>query len=161
MSDKLKQTVRIVRGSKVGTDDRGQSVWTGPVEEAELELVSTSMLKGIIADGDAKREALRVAAAGKDGVLAKNLKSGSYEIIDDEDLLAALGSAASDTAQPAADVTLEPLMDRADIDDEALSLVSTQALRRMLNADAADTSVEPDVDDADDDGGSFDPYNSA
>ena len=98
MSEELKQTVRLVRRGKVRTDDRGRSVWAEPVEDVELELVSTQMLKNMLVSGDDERkERLRVAAEARDGVLAQNVQSGSFEIIDDDDLDAALKSVADDS----------------------------------------------------------------
>ena len=159
MSDDLKKTVRIVRGSKVGVDDRGRSVWVGPVEEVELELVSTAMLKRVLeSDDEAKKAQIRETADSKDGVLAHDPEKDMFQIIDDTDLQAILAAEPQGMdAIKAADVTLEPLSSQADTDDEELSLVSTQALRRMLGSDAASD------DDADEDaagGAGFDPYNS-
>ena len=158
MADELKQTVRIVRGSKVGVDDRGRSVWVGPVEETELELVSTAMLKRVLeSDDEAKKQKIRETATGKDGVLAHDPEKDMFEIIDDTDLKEILASEPKGMdAIKAADVTLEPLASRADTDDEELSLVSTQALRRMLDSDDKpgdeDSTSVPDT--------GFDPYNS-
>lgn len=159
MSDDLKQTVRIVRGSKVGLDDRGRSVWVGPVEEVEMDLVSTTMLKRVLAsDDEARKRQIREAASDKDGVLAHDPEKDMFQIIDDTDLKEILASEPKGMdAIKAADVTLEPLLERADTEDEALSLVSTQALRRMLDgedaaADDAGADEPPDT--------GFDPYNS-
>lgn len=159
------QTVRILRPSRVKTDDRGRTVWDGPVEETELELVSTTSLRAMLATGDAEhKRQLLAAAASKDGVLAKNLTSGTFEIIDDEDLMSALERADSTPDKVhAADVTWEPLLKHADTEIEELSLVSTQALRRMLGQPekketAKDGKIEQKVDLP---GGGFDPYNSA
>lgn len=158
MSDMLKQTVRIAVKPKISSDDRGRSVWAEPVEEVELELVSTLMLKQLIeSDDDDKRNKLAAAAQGKDGVLAKNLTSGRFEIIDDDDLMAALQSADStpDTVR-ASDMNAAPLLERADTDNEELSLVSTQALRKILGTEesgSGGSGEEP--------GGGFDPYNNA
>lgn len=161
MDDKLTQTVRIMRPSRVTTDDRGRTVWEGPVEETELELVSTQMLQTLLDSGDEeRRQQLADAARSKDGVLARNLTSGSFEIIDDDDLKAALESADATPARVrAADVTLEPVPKKSDNAGQELSLVSTQALRKILGHEVTDTSD----DDADDGpafrGGGFDPYN--
>ena len=106
MSDELKKTVRISRPAKSGVDARGRNVWDGPVEDVELELVSTVMLRKILSDKDAaERDKLREAAEGKDGVLARHLDSNEFEIVDW-------------TGK-----------------DEDLSLVSTMALRRVLKED--------------------------
>ena len=157
MSKSLTQTVRIMRPAKISTDERGRSVWSGEVEEAELELVSTMMLKTLLSSKDAERkQQLEAAAASKDGVLAKNLSSGAFEIIDDDDLMAALASADEHSDKlRAADMANEPLLELADTEDEALSLVSTQALRKILGQ----PEQEPEPAKVDKAGG-FDPYNS-
>ena len=152
MSDPFKETVRIVRKDKVMTDDRGRTVWNVPVEEVELELVSTEMLKTLIDSGDAeKRQRLEDAARGKEGVLAHSPTSGSFEIIDDDDLKAALeGVGDASDAVDASDFREESLLDRADNGDEELSLVSTQMLKVMLEIEDDD---EPDGGDK-----GFNPY---
>lgn len=163
MSKPLTQTVRILKPSKISVDDRGRSVWSGPVEETEFELVSTMMLRQLLDTKDQEqKKRLAAAASGKEGVLAQNLTSGTFEIIDDDDLKAALDSADSaPKAIRAADVTDEPLMARADTGDEELSLVSTQALRRMLGQqDDEDTGEHEDAAPKMPAGG-FDPYNNA
>lgn len=156
MSDDFKQTVRIVRKPKIATDERGHSVWAKPVETVELDLVSTTMLKKLLdSDDDATRQRIEEAAMGKDGVLAHDAAKDQFEIIDDDDLQAALDSAASAPEQiRPADVVLEPISEAVDDNAEELSLVSTQMLRRILAGD------ETDADTGDDAGGGFDPYNS-
>ncbi len=154
MGDQFKETVRIVRKDKVMTDERGRTVWNVPVEEVELELVSTEMLKTLIDSGDAEqRRGLEDAARGKEGVLAQSPTGGTFEIIDDDDLKAALEGAGgvSDTVD-AAEFREESLMDRADIGDEELSLVSTQMLKVMLEID------EDDGEDAENADTGFNPY---
>ena len=156
MDDELKQTIRLVRRAKVKTDDRGRTVWAEPVEDAELELVSTQMLKRMLTDDDEKkRDELKLAAEQRDGVLARHTDSKSFEIIDDDDLQAALASAAGDSGPvSSADVVYEPVS--TPDDGEELSLVSTQMLRRMLGDDA-DSATD---DDAPEPESGFDPYNS-
>ena len=157
MSERLKQTVRILKRSKVQTDDRGRSVWVDPVDTAELELVSTVMLKRMLDSGDEQRkDRIRKAAQGKDGVLARDAENDTFEIIDDDDLQQALQAASDTTDVKTTDVSVEPLMDRADSDDEELSLVSTQALRRILTKDAPQTEDSLPVEEEQ----GFDPYNS-
>ena len=155
MKDRLKQTVRIVRKDKVTTDDRGRTVWNVPIEETELELVSTAMLKKLIdSDDEERRQRLEVAARGKEGVLAHSPTSGSFEIIDDDDLRAALDDAGNVPENvDAAEFRDESLLDRADTGDEELSLVSTQMLKVMLEIDEGEESEEPDT--------GFNPYDSA
>ncbi len=157
MTDKFKQTVRIVRQDKVITDDRGRTVWNTPIEPTELELVTTTMLKRVLSsDDDSKKQNLREAAAGKEGVLAHDPDLDRFEIIDDTDLQEILETV-QNVEEPIhpADVTLEPLASRTDIEDEELSLVSTQALRQLIDhTDQAPDDEELAVDDT-----GFDPYN--
>ena len=150
VSDDLKRTVRIRRVPKVAEDERGHSVWRGTVESGEFELVSTMMLEQIL-ESDEARQNIEKAAAEKDGYLARCTESDSFEIIEDEDLEAALASAAEtpDIVRPA-DVTLEPLDETTE--DEELSLVSTQMLRQILSDDDAGDEESQD------DGGGFNPY---
>ena len=158
MNDELKKTIRLVRRSKLGTDERGRSVWTGEVGTCELELVSTSELERIISSADEQsKERLQEVAAGKDGVLAHDVANDRFEVIDDEDLKAALeGTENAPAERRQAEVVYDPVTPTANIDD--LSLVSTLALRRMLGQEAeTDTDKAPPLDE----GGGFDPYNSS
>ncbi len=166
MDDELKQTVHLIRRGKVTTDDRGQTVWDGPVEEVELELVSTATLKRVLDSSDAdRRQRLADAAQSGDGVLARNTVSNEFEIIDDDDLEAALASAAGDTGPGrVVDVVYEAVVEPSEESAEELSLVSTQMLRQLLDADSKPGAG---IDDEDDlrgestrDSG-FDPYNSS
>ena len=157
MSDELKRTVRILRHPKVTSDDRGRTVWVDPVESAELELVSTTMLERVLSsDDESRKRKLKHAAAGKDGVLAHDPQKDSFEIVDDADLMALLEMTPHGMdAIKSADVTYEPLSSLADTGEE-LSLVSTQALRRILKID---DEVVVDEDEPDDRG--FNPYDNS
>lgn len=158
MANQLTKTVRIVRRSKVATDDRGQTVWVDPVESAELALVTTTMLKEMLtSDDEQQKMRIREAAEGKDGLLAHDAESDRFEIIGDADLQAAIDASAgtTDTARPT-DVTYEVVSEYEDDSAGELSLVSTQALRRILHSESGRTE---DIELADDEGG-FDPYNS-
>jgi len=161
MSNDLFKTVRLVRRGKVTTDDRGRSVWAEPVADAELELVSTQMLQQMLeSDDEERKERLKAASSTRDGVLARNTSTEEFEVIDDDDLKAALSVAEGSTGPGrVADVIYEPVVDdEAGDDGEELSLVSTQMLRKMLGADEEtdDTDKAPEADV----GQSFDPYNS-
>ena len=160
MSEDFKQTVRLVRRGKVRTDDRGRTVWAEPVEDVELELVSTQMLKNMLGSGDDERkERLRAAAEERDGVLAQNVQSGSFEVIDDDDLDAALKSVADDSGPGrVADVVSEPVAGTTPDEDGELSLVSTQMLRRILGQEEEHGEQEPGAVEAEQ---GFDPYNSS
>lgn len=166
MDDDLKQTVHLIRRGTVTTDDRGQTVWDGPVEEVELELVSTGTLKRVLESSDAeRRRRLADAAEAGDGILARNTANDAFEIIDDDDLEAALASAA-DASGPGriADVVYERADAAGDEMTEELSLVSTQMLRQMLGEDEAGDGAADLGDElagkSSKDGG-FDPYNSS
>lgn len=155
MTTDLKQTVKIVRKPKVVTDDRGRTVWSDPVETANLELVSTQMLKQLIESGDqGAKDQIRDAAGGKDGLLAHNTESDGFEIISDEELQQILDSGHElHEARHFVDAIDEPMADVAE-SEEKLELVSTQLLRQILDP-AANSSTG---DDAPPDTG-FDPYN--
>ena len=153
MSQDKHNKVLIRRPSRVTTDSRGRSVWADPVDSAELELVSTQMLKQILTSKDTKdRDAVRDAAkTNTEGVLALDPATGLFEIIEDEALQVILEQERNlpKISRPA-DVTVEPLHDYADSDH--LSLVSTQALRRVLdNDDEEEALLEVDC-------GGFNPY---
>ena len=165
MDDELKQTVHLIRRGKVTTDDRGQTVWDGPVEEVELELVSTGTLKRVLESSDSdRRQRLADAAEAGDGILARNTASDEFEVIDDDDLEAALASAAKDAGPGrVADVVYERVDTTADETSDELSLVSTQMLRQMLGGeDAADGASDAGDEAAGESPreGGFDPYNS-
>ena len=160
MNDELKRTIRIKK-PRVETDERGRTVWAGPVETTELELVSTMMLKKMIDSGDeARKRRLHEAAEQKDGVLARDTSNDEFQIIDDDDLKAALDSAGDDRAdaEPAG-VTIEQIPLGTGSEEE-LSLVSTQALRHMLDKDHAPDDAPDDAEIIEEDR-SFDPYNSS
>jgi len=160
VTDELKKTVKIVRSPKIAMDAGGRSVCLDPVETANLELVSTAMLKQILSSDDQfQKQKIRDAAGGKDGVLAHNIESDRFEIIDDADLQAILDSSPKGVeAIKAADAVLEPLSNLTDIDDEEMSLVSTQALRVMLSTEGKGLEMD-EIDGLADADGS-DPYNT-
>jgi hypothetical protein len=147
MSGDTPNKVLVRRRTKIKTDSRGQSERADPVENAELELVSTQTLKQILSSSDQQnRKAIEDAAnTATDGVLARNPATGYFEIIDDADLQAILdtGSDLPKLTRPA-DVTVKPLHDY--VDDECMSLVTTMALRKVLARSDDDSSAETEVD---------------
>lgn len=151
MANDYTATIRIRRPSKVTTDDRGRTVWAGDIEEAELELVSTTTLQQILDSSDpASRSAIEQVASGDaDGVLARDPTTGLFQIISDSELQAALAQDEGRTAAPGA---LEPQTGRS---GEELSLVSTQVLRKVLRTGPKPAAPKKDA------GGGFDPYNSS
>ena len=156
MNDELKRTIRIKK-PRVETDERGRTVWADPVETTELELMSTTMLRKMIDSGDeSRKQRLRQAAEQKDGVLARDTGNGEFQIIDDDDLKAALKSA-DDPEAGTADIVMEqiPLGTGG---EEELSLVSTQALRHMLDKDHTPDDEPKDAETEAE--RNFDPYNS-
>lgn len=165
MSDTKAGKVLIKRPAKVHTDSRGRSVWADPIESAELELVSTQTLKQILSStDDTHRESIKeVAGTESNGVLARDTATGMFKIIDDDELQHILDNDSDlPKIQRPSDVTLEPLHDYADVDH--LSLVSTQALKRVLNSGGKDekSARTPDTDDDDPNpNAGFNPYDSA
>lgn len=154
MNDKLNQTMRIRRRPKVTTDERGRTVWIDTVETAELELVSTQMLKHIIEAGDVgTKDSLREVAEGKDGLLARDVDKGRFEVISDEELQHILdGTDMEPEEKAAAGLVKEPVAE-AVTDEEELELVSTQMLRIILSPEDEDqTAAEGSADSG------FDPY---
>jgi hypothetical protein len=124
-------------------------------DSAELELVSTQMLKQILSSNDVEnRKAVGVAAKTVgEGVLARDPATGFFEIIDEDELQAIVDSGQDlpKLSRPS-DVTAEPLHDYAD--NEHLSLVSVQALRQVI-VDDEEPDDEPE---STDDAGEFNPY---
>lgn len=156
MTESSPNTVVLRRPSRIVADEQGRSVWADPVETAELELVSTQMLQAILASRDrGDRKAIeKVANSATEGILARDTQNGEFQIIADDDLQAILdeNQGLPELRRPS-DVTLEPLRDFA---DDHLSLVSTQALRKVLRKDPVagnDATTAGSV-------GGFDPYNS-
>ncbi len=159
MSEELKQTVHLIRRGKVTTDDRGRTVWEGPVEEAEFELISTQMMERLINSGDEeRRRRLEKVANEGDGVLARNTANNEFEVIADDDLEKALASADAESGPARADHSAETVATSTG-DTDQLSLVSTQMLRVMLGGDEEEASGD-DADAAFKPESGFDPYNS-
>ncbi len=120
-------------------------------EDESLELVSTQMLKRILTTrDDSERRAIRAAVdSNSEGVLARSPRSGSFAIIDDDELQAILDT--FDTppkVRRPSDAIREPLRDYPE--DDQLSLVSSHALRKVLH-DADDEAEETTATE-------FDPY---
>ena len=155
MSDELDKTIKIQRHAKVGTDSRGRTVWTKPVDTVELELVSTMMLEQLLEEGAEEHAGrMRELAETGNGVLARNTSNDEFEIVRDDELEAALQAAnREDAGKASPEFTLERV-DETD-DAEELSLVTTQVLRRMLSGDQ-----DSDADDSDSSGdpGGYNPY---
>ncbi len=156
MSDKLNQTQRILRSSKVKTDGRGRTVWADTVETTSLELMSTQMLKKVVESNDANaNNDLRKVSEGKDGLLARDTEKGRFEIISDDELQQILDGTDSKSGAEPASIETE---DSAPIDirgEEELELVSTQMLRVVL-----DLEDEPVQEEEGKPQSGFDPYNS-
>lgn len=165
MSD-YEPTIKIRRPPRIQTDGQGRSVWADPIEPAdELELVSTQALRVILESNDVRaRQAIETAASGvNEGVLARDPAAGTFEIIDDAELQDILDNTKDlPPIKRPADVTLVPVQQDA---GEELSLVSTQALRKLLGtkSPAGETASRKNPGDTGGSsgktGGGFDPYN--
>jgi hypothetical protein len=162
MSKDPTKTVRIRKVDKVAPDDRGRSVWLGKVEEAELELVSTTALEKILKTegGKARSEIQKLAAGKKDGVLARETATGHFRIVNETDLGNAL-AAESGGKKPArgAEVTGAPLTDTTRLAAAELSLVSTQILRKVMKPEEKAEAAKPKAGKKDKFGG-FNPYDN-
>jgi hypothetical protein len=156
MSEDTPKKVLVRRPPRIASDGHGRSVWVDPVESAELELVSTQMLKVMLSSrDDGERKAIEAAAdTSVNGVLARDPANGQFEIIEDDDLQAILddNQGLPKLSRPA-DATLEPIRDY--VDDESLSLVSTQALRKVLHDDDSQGAETPTIEPA-----GFNPYDA-
>lgn len=156
-------TVRIQRKTKTTVDDRGRTVWNEPVEEVELELVSTTALEKILASDDGKTcgEIRQLAAGRKNGVLARDTATGVFQIVSDADLKAAMkATGVQDKPLRGSEVTAAPISDQTRLAADELSLVSTQALRKVVGPDGKAEYEKPAAGKKDKYGG-FDPYNNS
>ncbi|MEM7083965.1 MAG: hypothetical protein AAF465_14645 [Pseudomonadota bacterium] len=128
MDNDLTATVRLVRRPKVVTDEVGGTVWTDPVGSIEVELVSTMMLKVMLADDEGTvRQQLLDLERSTDGILAHNAKDKKFEVVKGDALKAALGDSAT-SQTPETEYVVEQVAN--DLDE--LSLVSTQMIQIML-----------------------------
>ena len=93
-------------------------------------------------------------AEGKDGILARDIGSGKFEIISDEELQGVLNEAKVESeAIDAAGLVEEESV--SDDDADGLELVSTQKLRVILGPDGEKQIVTEEPDDL-----GFDPYDN-
>lgn len=132
MTDEFKTTVRIQRPARIQADGRDRSVRAEPVEIAEFELLSTVALKKILKSNDesAKKSITAAANCGDQGVLARDIATGHFEILDDADLQRIIEQDhMSPNQDKAADIVHEPVFDGENSIDE-LSLVKTLALKK-------------------------------
>ena len=149
------------RPPRVETDERGRSVWSEPVGTDTFDLVTTQELRGILESSDDQRvqeiETVAAAAGTDEGVLARHSETGMFQIIGETELQAILSRNQIPESAPAQDASASAAGDVDD--DEKLSLVSTQALRKMLSSEAPSAGGEPELDI--EPSGGFDPYNSS
>jgi len=86
MSENRSAKVLVRRASQSVAGDETVQAQAGAGESAELELISTQMLKQILSSNDESgRSAIEeVAKTDVEGVLARHTETGYFEIIDDE-----------------------------------------------------------------------------
>ncbi len=155
VSDESATTVIIRRPTMVKTNGRGRTVWVGPIEETELDLMSTEELKlALQAANDDDRGSIRaVAESGKNGIVARDRATGLYDVISDAELRDLM---ATNTGLSASIRCHDMVPESADDSCAAeLSLVSTQALKQILNEDDSE-----DLLDVLDDNPGCDPYDN-
>ena len=156
MSDADEKTVKIERPTRAGRDDRGGNVWLGHVETIELELMSTAALESALKSGDrqVRSEIQELARSRKDGVLARDVATGHFRILSEDDMKSFVpADPASDPHVPEqpksrAEVTTDPISESVLRAADELSLVSTQVLRQVVEST---TRNDPS--------GGYDPYN--
>lgn len=157
MTDEFKTTVRIQRPARIQADGRDRSVRAEPVEIAEFELLSTVALKKILKSNDesAKKSITAAANCGDQGVLARDIATGHFEILDDADLQRIIEQDhMSPNQDKAADIVHEPVFDGENSIDE-LSLVKTLALKKILKDEDVAVPIAEKIDVS-----GFDPYDS-
>jgi hypothetical protein len=151
--DNLKKTVVIRRPPKASHDDRGNAVWTGTVEDVELELISTQAVEMFLQQADdADLIAIgKVADPKQEGVIVRDCATGRFEILSEAELAVIMDA----DQQALSDQRVRDRVTEFDSEDssKSLTLVSTQDLLRMLNADEHDGELN----DMGEDPG-FDPY---
>jgi hypothetical protein len=147
---------------KVISDEQGHSVWSGTVETLELELVTTQSLKLLLESEQAgdKDAIQRIASGRNEGFLARDSATGHFQIIADDDLQLILNQQHKVApVKRQADALPEPQPTTASEDDDELSLVSTQALRKILGEEPDKSGSRKKTFTRDEVGG-FDPYNT-
>lgn len=152
MAENKSAGVLVRRPSAIPAD--GDSAQADAGDGNELELVSTQMLKQILSSKDFENRQGVADAASRhgEGVLARDPQTGYFEIIGEEELQAIVDSGQKlPKLRRPSDVTASPLHDYADNDH--LSLVSIQALRRVLQDDTGKEETESVTTDED-----FNPY---
>lgn len=158
MDDDLTRTIRLRRPSspRVTTDAVGGTVWDDTIETVELELVSTAMLSVMLDDDeDSTRLKLLQAAESGQGLLAKNRRSTSFEVLDKRDVQDAL---TAESSAPSSNLQVEQSAGAM----EELSLVSTQMIKVMLEKPELtpqQVSEELQLVAEAEAAGGFDPYN--
>lgn len=142
-SEAYTTTVIIRRPARVSIDDRGHNVWTAPIEETELELMTTQELKvALAAADDADRQAMQaMAESGKRGIVARNPVTGALDVVS-EDELRELQRDKTVRLPQLLDTDTAP--DTGNDDGQELSLVSTQMLKQMLGDEESKGPGEPE-----------------
>ncbi len=147
---------------KVHTDETGHTVWDDTIKTARFELVSTQQLRQLLdAAEDAPRDEIRKLAAGdEEGYLARDAGTGMFRVIDDDDLQALLDTQDEDLPAIARPAPAQPApAPKAGGNEDELSLVSTQRLRKLLDTPGG-TAKPAAKKPRRDEGGGFNPYDS-
>ncbi len=149
-------------GEKVTLDDRGHTVWAGEVKTGRFELVDTRMMEQLLEGDEQKTRAEfdRLAAGGKDGIVARETSTGHFRVLETETLDELMNRPVEGMQSlPAGGRSLDQLEPEAGADDEQeLQLVSTQMLRQILGKEEPE-AVDPDAGEAEA-ADAFDPYDN-
>lgn len=155
-------TVRIPRPARVETDARGRTVFTGAVDDdevEELELISTGLLQNIVdSDAEAREEIRRVAREQPEGLLARNSRTGHFEMLSRETVEKHLERPPRPQDTEPKNAAGRGADDEAasiDFDPDALEIVTTSHLKRLVLETPDGEELDPGED------AGFDPYNTA
>jgi hypothetical protein len=142
-SEAYTTTVIIRRPARVSIDQRGHNVWTAPIEETELELMSTGELKLALdaADGVDRQAIQAMAESGRQGVIARNPATGAFDVVSDDELRELQ---LDKTVKLSRLLGQESASDAGDDEARELSLVTTQMLKQMLGDEEPESPAGED-----------------
>ncbi len=139
MSNKLNETQKLFRSSRLVKDNDDHKVLVDTAETGTLRLMSAQMLQMIMDSDDVEaNDNLRKIADGESGLIARDIDKNTFEVICDQELQDILdGSDKNPGVKRNSSLVDEDLVEAVDGDD-ALDIVSTQMLRiafKMENDD--------------------------
>lgn len=158
MTDEFTNTIVLQQPAKSGVDDKGRPVCDGPMEETEIELVSSQRLRTLLSEDGNRRKDLEAIATDEEGVLGRRVHDDTFVIVDKKEVQAAIAKPDENQVLDEAGVVLGEENASGE-----LSLVSTVVLNRMLGKDKPPDPVDEPIAEelANFKNSGFDPYNSS